>query len=77
MSSRTLSQAAGRPSHGRARSHHSTSAGLRLLLALALGAGAAAVVTGTARADVLDLAPVADTSVASGTEAGSIIRVWV
>ena len=70
MSSRTLSQAAGRPSHGRARSHHSTSAGLRLLLALALGAGAAAVVTGTARADVLDLAPVADTSVASGTEAG-------
>ena len=68
MSSRTPSRASDRPSRGRARSYPSNP-GLRLVLALALGVGTAAAVTGTARADTLDLAPVADTSVDAGTEA--------
>src|SRR5438309_5536995 len=66
MSSRARSQVALHSSPGHTRPRHSTH--FRLLLALALAASTATVAA-TARADTVDLAPAADTSVDSGTEA--------
>src|SRR2546425_11684124 len=67
MSSRARSQVALHSSPGHTRPRHSTH--FHLLLALAVAASATATVAATARADTVDLAPVADTSVDSGTEA--------
>src|SRR2546428_8289679 len=66
MSSRARSQVALHSSPGHTRPRRSTP--FHLLLALAVAASTATVAA-TARADTVDLAPVADTSVGSGTEA--------